>query len=152
MKPNLADLPDEEYDRVVNQWEEYAGISTSELMERYDTTEADSITCYAKEKNLLTLEQYYHLYDCTWELGKYLIQQDDFREVCSCDNLEWALDMFVCRLENEMMFDNINYFILKPDMATSHLAIDTPTDRLYLNLDEIWAYWVGLNKDNYFEA
>lgn len=150
MKPDLSFLDDQEYERAVSLWEEYAEVQTAELMEKYDAMEIESIDRYAKEKNLLTLVQHYHLYDCTWELGKYLVKQDDFRDVCSCDNFEWALDMFVSLLENEMMFDNINYFIHEPDMGTAYLAIDTPTERLYLNLDEIWAYWVGLNKENYF--
>lgn len=151
MKPDLADLPDEEYDAIVSEWEDYAGVSTYETMQQYDTTEIHSTELYAAENHVLSLVEYYHLEDCMNALKTYILRQDDFKEVCTCDNFEWVVDMFIENLIEDMA-NQCTYFIPNPDMGISWLEVNCNGDPLYLNLDEIWAYWVGLNKDNYFEA
>ena len=60
MKADLSFLNDEEYDAVVTEWEEYAEITTVELMEQYDTTESTSTELYAAENNILSLVEYYY--------------------------------------------------------------------------------------------
>lgn len=151
MKPDLADLPDEEYDELVSEWEDYAGVSTYETMQQYDTTEIQSTELYAAENRILSLVEYYHLEDCMNVLKKYILTQDDFKEACTCDNFEWAVDMFIENLIEDMA-NQCTYFIPVPDLGISWLKVNCNDYPLYLNLDEIWSYWVGLNKDNYFEA
>ena len=149
MKPDLADLPDEEYDAIVSEWEDYAGVSTYETMQQYDTTEIQSTELYAAENRILSLVEYYHLEDCMNALKKYILGDDDFKEICTCDNFEWAVDMFIENLIEDMA-NQCTYFIPNPDMGISWLKVTCSHEPLYLNLDEIFAYWVGLNKDNYF--
>lgn len=151
MKPELADLPDEEYDALVSEWEEYAGVSTYETIQQYYTTEIHSTELYAAENHVLSLVEYYHLEDCMDALKKYILRQDDFKEACTCDNFEWAVDMFIENLIEDMA-NKCTYFIPVPDLGISWLEVNCNNYPLYLNLDEIWAYWVGLNKENYFEA
>lgn len=149
MKADLSFLNDEEYNAVVTEWEEYAGITTVELMEQYDTTESTSTELYAAENNILSLVEYYYLEDCMDALKKYILTQDDFKEVCTCDNFEWAVDMFIENLIEDMA-NKTTYFIPEPDLGISWLNVNCHGEQLYLNMDEIWAYWSGLNKENYF--
>ena len=153
MKQDISFLPDDEYMSVVSEWDEYAGVPTAELMERYDTTEIQSTEIYSDETGVLNLVQFYHLYDCTHELNEYLYKDDDFKKKCHIDDFKSAIDQFVGLLETEMRYCGFNYFLDCADtVATSYLEVKTPSEILYLNLDEIWAYWVGLNKENYFDA
>ena len=151
MKPDISFLLDEEYDTLIAEWESYAGVSTWELQEKYDTTEIHSTELYAAENHILSVTEYYYLEDCMDALKKYILTQDDFKEVCICDNFEWAVDMFIENLIEDMA-DQCTYFIPHRDLGISWLNVNCHGEQLYLNLDEIWAYWVGLNEENYFDA
>lgn len=150
MKPDLSDLSSGKYHEVISEWDEYSGTPTCELMEIYDCSEIEATKYHADETGLLNLVQFYHLYDCTFELEKYLRNQDDFKQICHIDDFASAINQFVGLLETEMRYCGLNYFMDEPNAAISYLVIKTPSEELYLNLDEIWAYWVGLNEENYF--
>ena len=149
MKTNISDLPDSEYDSLIAEWESYAGVSTWELQEKYDTTEIDSTERYAVENHILSVVQYYHLEDCMDELKTYILTDDEFKEAFTGSNIENAVDIFIENLIEDMA-NQCSYFIPSPDLGISWLSVDCHGQRLYLNIDEIWAYWVGLNKEYYF--
>lgn len=152
MKPDLSELPDEEYEAVVASWEEYAGITTAELMERHDTTECQSTEIYAANEGIMNLIQFYYLDDAIKALHDYILNDDDFAESCTCDNFKWAVSMFIENISFDSQYHQVSYFMDNPDMGTAWLAVDCYGDTIYWNMDEIWAYWVGLNKENYFDA
>lgn len=151
MKTDISDLPDSEYDSLIAEWESYAGVSTWELQEKYDTTEIDSTERYAAENHILSFPEYYYLEDCMDSLREYMLSDDEFKEACTCDNFPLAVDIFIENLIEDMA-NQCTYFIPAPDLGISWLATNCHGKRLYLNIDEIWAYWVGLNEENYFNA
>ena len=150
MKTCLSDLDDEEYDDVVLSWEEYAGVTTAELMELYDTTEIDSTIQYASEKGIMNIIQFYHLDDLIDTLRDYILHDDEFKDSCTCDNFPWAVDMFLENISFELLNDCCTYFIPIPDQGVSWLRVNCHDDSVFWNIDEMWAYWTGLNKENYF--
>ena len=151
MKPDLSFLEDEKYESVVMEWQEYAGINTGELMERYDTTEIDSTMEYASEKGIMNIIEFYHLDDLTDALRDYILHDDEFKEVCTCDNFPWAVDMFIENIEEQILNEYANYFLPIPDQGVSWLKINCHGESVFWNMDEVWAYWSGLNEENYFE-
>lgn len=151
MKTDLSNLNDEEYDNVVMEWQDYAGINTGELMELYDTTEIDSTVQYASEKGIMNIIEFYHLDDLIDALRDYILRELDFKAVCTCDNFPWAVDMFIANIEMQILDDGVTYFLPMPDQGISWLRVDCHGEYVYWNMDEIWAYWSGLNKENYFE-
>lgn len=151
MKPDLSDLDDCEYNDVVLEWELYAGVNTGELKERYDTTEIDSTIQYANEKGTMNIIEFYHLTDLINELRDYILHDDGFKEECTCDNFQWAVDMFLENVEQQLLNEHITYFIPMPDQGISWLKVNCHGESVFWDMDEIWAYWYGLNKENYFE-
>ena len=150
MKTCLSDLDDEKYCYVVVDWEKYAGINAGELMELYDTTEIDSTMQYASEKGIMNIIEFYHLPDLLNELRDYILDDDEFEDGCTCDNFPWAVDIFIENIEEQLLNDYCTYFIPAPDQGISWLGINCHGEYVYWNIDEIWAYWKGLNKENYF--
>lgn len=150
MKTDLSLLEDYEYDNVVMKWQDYAGINTGELMELYDTTEIDSTMQYASEKGIMNIIEFYHLDDLMEALGDYILHDDEFKAACTCDNFPWAVDMFLETISFELLNDRCTYFIPIPDQGISWLRVDCHGEPVFWNIDEIWAYWKGLNKENYF--
>lgn len=151
MKTDISDLPDSEYDSLIAEWESYAGVSTWELQEKYDTTEIDSTERYAAENHILSLPQYYYLEECMDELKTYILTDNEFKEAFTGSNLENSVDIFIENLIEDMAYQ-FTYFIPAPDLGISWLETNCHGKLLYLNIDEIWAYWVGLNEENYFNA
>lgn len=149
MKTNISDLPDDEYDQLIAEWESYAGISTWELQEEYDTTEIHSTELYAADNHILSLPQYYYLEECMDELKTCMLIDVDFVKAFTGSNLENAVDIFIENLIEDMT-NQCTYFIPEPDLGISWLAVDCHGEMLYLNLDEILAYWEVLNKEYYF--
>ena len=151
MKADLSFLDDYDYEDVVAEWEEYSGVSTYELMEKYDTTEIDSTVRYAKKVGIMNLIEFYHLNDLLNALREYILCDDEFKNACTCDNFQWAVDMFLDDIENQLLYENCTYFLPEPDQGVSWFRVDCHGDSVYWNIDEIWVYWSGLNKENYFE-
>lgn len=150
MKPDLSFLEDEKYESVVMEWQDYAGINTGELMELYDTTEIDSTIQYASEKGIMNIIEFYHLPDLLNELRDYILGDEGFKEACTCDNFPWAVDIFIENIEEQILNEYANYFLPIPDQGVSWLKINCHGESVFWNMDEVWAYWSGLNKENYF--
>ena len=150
MRTPIADLEDCEYDDVVLSWEEYAGVTTAELMEKYDTSEIDSTMQHADESGVMNIIEFYHLDDSINVLREHILESDDFKDSCTCDNFAWAVDMFLENIEHELLNGDRTYFIPFDDLGIPWLLVDCEGDPIYWNMEDIFDHWLVLNKENYF--
>lgn len=151
MKEDLAFISDEEYEDVIREWELHYGVSTADLMAQYHEHEIEAINKYAGEAGILNLVEFYYFDDLVDELRERISRDLDYQATCTCDNFEWAVDRFIEALEMEILDEHATYFLVVPEPGTYHLRVDCHGEFVYWNLEQIWEYWTGLNKQNYFE-
>ena len=151
MKEDLSFISDDQYEEVISEWELHYGVSSADLMQKYSEHEIEAINKYAAETGILNLVEFYYFDDLVNELREYILCELDFKAVCTCDNFPWAVDMFIANIEMQILDEGVTYFLPIPDQGISWFRVDCHGEYVYWNMDEIWAYWSGLNKENYFE-
>lgn len=88
------------------------------------------------------------------DLRNYILTDDTeptFRSKYTGNDFEGAVETFVGMIEEDIEL-GAQYLMDFPDMGCSWLETYCFDDKCYWNIDDIWCYWVQLNKDKMLEV
>lgn len=87
------------------------------------------------------------------DLRKYILTDSDnptFKSQYHGNDFHSAVETFIGMIEEDLEL-GANYLMNEPDAGCSWLQTDVCGESRYWNIDDIWDYWVQINKDKLLE-